>query len=464
MKFILAALRTAVVIFVVARMVPAGLVHAEEFVYVANFGSDNISAYRIDSSTGGLSQIVGAPFAAGVGPSAVAVDPTGRFAYVANSGSNDISAYRIDSSTGALSQIVAAPFAARPQPSAVAVDPTGKFAFVTNEADSSVSAFTINAATGALTPAPGSPFGTGPFPSSVAADATGRFAYAVNSGANVSAYVIHATTGALGLVAGSPFATGGFPRSVTLDPQGVFGYVTTGSGIAGYTIALNGVLTSVPAISYPRFGSFAIAVDPAGQFVYVTDSNSDEVLAYRLRPIIVCVTIPCPVGELFLLGIVQAGRAPLALAITGVRALPVAVDIKPRGNPNCINPTRNGLVSVAIYGGDALEAADIDPSTLRLGVFPPPAIHGVPVSPKFQCGLEDAPREGPTRVFSRDGIMDLVCKFEVDEVATWPAPGSDCGPVTLSGALRNGRRIVGTDTVCLSGEATCNAGLPIPLP
>jgi Lactonase, 7-bladed beta-propeller len=73
-----------------------------QFVYVANFGSlitgispSNVSGYAIDPTTGALTPIKGSPFAAGILPTSVAVDPTGKFAYVANSNSNTVSAYSI---------------------------------------------------------------------------------------------------------------------------------------------------------------------------------------------------------------------------------------------------------------------------------------------------------------------------------------------------------------------------------
>ena len=44
----------------------------------------------------------GSPFAAGSEATSVTIEPTGRFAYVANFGANNISAYRIDTTSGAL--------------------------------------------------------------------------------------------------------------------------------------------------------------------------------------------------------------------------------------------------------------------------------------------------------------------------------------------------------------------------
>ena len=50
-----------------------------QFAYVANFESNNVSAYSIDGSNGTLTPIPGSPFAAGSNPISVAVAPTGQF-------------------------------------------------------------------------------------------------------------------------------------------------------------------------------------------------------------------------------------------------------------------------------------------------------------------------------------------------------------------------------------------------
>jgi 6-phosphogluconolactonase len=138
-----------------------------------------VSAYTINSSTGALSEVVGSPFAAGKEPSSVAVDPSGRFAYVANQcrsfpgctrTNSNVSAYAINSSTGALREVAGSPFAAGIQPVSVAVDPSGRFAYVTNIGGSlgNISAYTIDSSTGGLSAVAGSPFAAGTFPVSVA--------------------------------------------------------------------------------------------------------------------------------------------------------------------------------------------------------------------------------------------------------------------------------------------------------
>lgn len=93
----------------------------DNFVYVSNLGSDNISAFALDAATGALTVVAGSPFAAGTQPSSVAVDPTGMFAYVVNAGAGTVSVYAIDATTGALTPISASPFAAGTQPTAIAI-------------------------------------------------------------------------------------------------------------------------------------------------------------------------------------------------------------------------------------------------------------------------------------------------------------------------------------------------------
>jgi hypothetical protein len=106
-----------------------------QFAYVANAGG-NVSSYSIGAN-GALTPVPGSPFAAGAQPRSVAVDPTAKFAYVANEGApglgipSNVSAYSIGAN-GALTPVPGSPFAAGLGPRSVAVDPTAKFAYVAN--------------------------------------------------------------------------------------------------------------------------------------------------------------------------------------------------------------------------------------------------------------------------------------------------------------------------------------------
>ncbi|MBI3656985.1 MAG: beta-propeller fold lactonase family protein [Acidobacteria bacterium] len=261
------------------------------FAYVANWGSDNVSAYIINATTGALTPVLGSPFPAGSAPGSVTVDPTGQFAYVANTYSHNVSAYTINPATGALTPVADPPFPAGAYPAKVTVDPTGQFAYVANEVSANVSAYTINGTTGALTPVAGPPVPAGTGPSSVTVDPTGQFVYVANRDSNnVSAYRINGTTGALTPVADSPFPAGTTPYSVTVDPTGQFAYVTNcgpacginPGNVSAYRInGTTGALTAVadfPAGSQP----ISVTVDPTGQFVYVANSRSSTVSAYTI--------------------------------------------------------------------------------------------------------------------------------------------------------------------------------------
>jgi 6-phosphogluconolactonase len=139
----------------------------------------------------------------------MAVDPTSRFLYVVNlpsilGGSNDISAYAINATTGALTPVPGSLFSfANQMPCALAIEPTGRFVYLTSLSPSSsvpgsVSAYAINGSDGSLALVAGSNIATGLSPNSIAVDLTGAFLYVTDSNSSVVfAYVINSTTGSL---------------------------------------------------------------------------------------------------------------------------------------------------------------------------------------------------------------------------------------------------------------------------
>jgi YVTN family beta-propeller protein len=177
-----------------------------QFVYVAaetdsgTPGPGSVSMYAINATTGALTSlgtIATGTMIAESSSNSIVVDPTGAFAYVTNSGSNNVSMYSINATTGVLTS--GGLIAAGTTPLSVAVDPTGKFAYVTNFGSNDVSMYTINATTGALTSI--GTIAAGSNPTSIAIHPSGKFAYVTNSASNeVSIYSIDATTGVLTLI------------------------------------------------------------------------------------------------------------------------------------------------------------------------------------------------------------------------------------------------------------------------
>jgi DNA-binding beta-propeller fold protein YncE len=77
---------------------------------VGNWSSSNVSAYTITATTGALASIAGSPYPVGAGPSALAVDPSGKFLYVANYWTDDITGFSVDMVSGDLVELNLSPF------------------------------------------------------------------------------------------------------------------------------------------------------------------------------------------------------------------------------------------------------------------------------------------------------------------------------------------------------------------
>ncbi len=299
--------------------------------YVANSGSDNVSAYTIDVSgdsgtPGALVAVNGSPFLAGNSPQSATIDPYGRFVYVANSVSNDVTAYAIvPSGSGRGALILVGSVAAGTTPQSVTVDPTGQFAYVANAGDNTVSAYTISGSTGGLTRIDANTgttstidnFPAGSSPRSVTIDSAGKFAYVLNSG-SVSAYTINSTTGALVAMTGSPYAAGSAPQTVAIDPTGKFAYVanSASNNVSAYTIdAMTSALIPVPGSPFAAGASpLSVTIHPLFPFAYVTYSGSGGfVSAYAIDTDGSSST--SSLGALTLVNTVTPGTAPQSVTI-----------------------------------------------------------------------------------------------------------------------------------------------------
>lgn len=127
----------------------------------------------------------------------------------------------------------------------------------------------------------------------------------------------------------------------------------------------------------------------------------------------------------------------------------VFLDIRPGSCPNPFNPRSNGVLPAAICGTPDLDVSQIDAETVRLeGVAPLRwNIEDVtgPVEGDEWCACEE---HGP------DGIMDLVMKFSVPDLADamGNVTGGQTVELSIGGSLRGGRELTGGDCVVIRGE------------
>lgn len=175
--------------------------------FVSQDFSANVGVFDIGGG-GGLTPVVGSPFAAGGSEHGAALSPDGAFYYVANLATS-ISAYGVGGG-GALTPIAGSPFPFAASDLAPTDD--GAFLVGANHATNQLGVYALHPVTGAPAPVAGSPFATdAPSPGGVASAfgyvfvANGFFSAAAST---VSVYRIHPLSGALTPVAGSPFARG----------------------------------------------------------------------------------------------------------------------------------------------------------------------------------------------------------------------------------------------------------------
>jgi len=288
---------------------PPLLMHPNgKLLFVRSTLAKTVSVMKIDPASGALTLATGSPYGVGDGAVWLTLDPSGQFLYVANRGTNtlspgSISAFKVDTSSGALTEITGSPFGLSGGPAMVKVDPSGQFLFAASGATDLVYGLKIDQVTGALTP-----LGWGA--QTLAGDNPVAIGFATNANAESSAlifeskhaYVPNATdgtitgyaadpmSGALSTIANSPFTATGI-QSLVAPATGQFVYATnpTSGSISQYNVdAASGALspsanppTTLQAGATPGY----ITTDAAGQFVYVIDQAAKAIDALSADPV-----------------------------------------------------------------------------------------------------------------------------------------------------------------------------------
>ena len=249
-------------------------------------GTNGLSVYRANPSTGVLSFLSNVN--AGNTPYAVAVSPNGLYAYVTNQMGGTVSSYSIDNVTGAVSLIPLSSPGSN-NASGIAMDRLGRFIWVANYGYSTLSTFSIGA-NGVLAPV-GSPMATtsSAYPYAITAHPTMDFVYVAhqsNYNYAVTVYSVNPATGALTLLQTLTNAITS-PSGIVIDPSGRFAYaISQNGGISAFAInASTGLLTTIGSVGTGG-ATFAIAVNPNGQYLYVTNgSSSSNVVVFAINQI-----------------------------------------------------------------------------------------------------------------------------------------------------------------------------------
>jgi 6-phosphogluconolactonase len=211
------------------------------FLYVANNFTETVSVYSIGSS-GALTPLGPPPYTVGIAPSGLAIPPGGGFLYVANSGSNNVSAFAIcdkvttscaspSSPDGTLTPVAGSPFSAGIGPVAIAADPSFNFLYVLDKQSSDVSEYSYSPGSGVLSAlsTPSVSTGLTPFSFVIISGTTGTnvgntltnptdFVYVANNGAStVSAFTLNTTSGVLTPLGTATAVTGGNPSAVAAN-------------------------------------------------------------------------------------------------------------------------------------------------------------------------------------------------------------------------------------------------------
>jgi 6-phosphogluconolactonase len=147
---------------------------SSRFVYVTDEATNQLYGNLVGSG-GALVAMTNGPFNTGQFPVGLTIDPRGKYLYVANYSSQSIGAYVIDTATGTpVGSVGSATTAVPAGPTCVTVDPAlGIYLYSSNNLDNSVSGLQLNPHNGGLTQVQNTPFPSSGLPTCVTTVANG---------------------------------------------------------------------------------------------------------------------------------------------------------------------------------------------------------------------------------------------------------------------------------------------------
>jgi 6-phosphogluconolactonase (cycloisomerase 2 family) len=272
--------------------------NASNWLYVANQGSDNITTFKLDPSSGtpSLPSSPDTALPANYTPTSLAVDPTSAILFVGGTGGSSATAgllLPIQIANGKLTS--GSPIATGSKNTlGVAVDPKALFVYTADlgptAAPGSVSQFSYAATTGALTALSPAKVAVGTLGGAAAltVDSTGGFLFTGNPvDDTVGAYTI--ASGALSAVTGQPFPApaSNNPGVVVVHTSGKFLFTGTAAGTiltfavnAGALVGSPGSIASTSTSGAPAV--FGLAQDSTGSFLFCVNQGTNDVTAFTI--------------------------------------------------------------------------------------------------------------------------------------------------------------------------------------
>jgi 6-phosphogluconolactonase len=147
---------------------------SSRFVYITDEATNQLYGNLV-ANNGALVPMTNSPFATGIFPVGLTIDPRGKFLYVANFSSSTVGAYAIDTNTGTpVGSVGSASTAVDTSPTCVAIEPAlGIYLYTSNNLASDVSALQLDPHNGGLKQVQNTPFPSSGLPTCAVAVANG---------------------------------------------------------------------------------------------------------------------------------------------------------------------------------------------------------------------------------------------------------------------------------------------------
>ena len=291
--------------------------------------------------------------------------PTGTgLLYLAAQSNQSIQAYSLSLGSGSLGEI-GNMIATGVRPTAMAVTPAVSALFVSNTGSNSVTSYTINS-DGSLTSV--ATTSVGKLPAGLAVDANGQFLFVANQGSSsISVFSINGAN--LAQVKGSPFTaippgtevpTG--PVAVAVPPAGNYLYVANQftNNVSAFSFDSAGALSIVPGSPYSTgLNPSGLAISPAGTFLLVANSGSGNVSSFAICAVASasCLT---PNGSL-----TPAANSPFSAGIS-----PVAIAFDPGFNFVYVVDHQSNEVFQYSFGVNDGSMTALSPAAIATGTTP----------------------------------------------------------------------------------------------